>query len=40
MFAQSRMDTPAPTDFHPEIDINDFLNGEEIDLYQSYIGGN
>jgi hypothetical protein len=32
------MDTPAPPDFHPEIDISDFLNGEEIDLYQSYIG--
>jgi hypothetical protein len=31
------MDTPAPTDLHPGIDISDFLNGEEIDLYQSYI---
>jgi hypothetical protein len=37
LFARSRMDTPAPTDFHPEIDISDFLIGGEIDLYQSYI---
>jgi hypothetical protein len=38
LFARSRIDTPAPKDFHSEIDISDFLNGEDIDLYQSYIG--
>jgi hypothetical protein len=38
LFAQSQMDTPAPTDFHPEIDISVFLDGEENDLYQSFIG--
>jgi hypothetical protein len=30
LFTQS---TPAPTDFHPEIDNSTFLNCEEIDLY-------
>ncbi len=32
------MYTPAPTDFHPEIDTTDFLDVEDTALYQSYIG--
>ncbi len=38
MFSKSRLDTPAPTDFHPEIDSSDFLDADMTALYQSYIG--
>jgi Reverse transcriptase (RNA-dependent DNA polymerase) len=30
--------TPAPTNFHPEIDDSDFLDEDGTTLYQSYIG--
>jgi Reverse transcriptase (RNA-dependent DNA polymerase) len=30
--------TPAPTNFHPEIDDRDFLDEDGTTLYQSYIG--
>jgi hypothetical protein len=33
-----RVDTPAPTNFHPEIDDSDFLDEDGTTLYQSYIG--
>jgi hypothetical protein len=32
------METPAPTDFHPELDTSDFVDGDTVSLYQSYIG--
>lgn len=35
---KTRMDTPAPTDFHPEIDSTEFLDDDTTTLYQSYIG--
>ena len=40
LFGKSHMDTPAPTDFHPEIDNDktDFLDDDTTTLYQSYIG--
>jgi hypothetical protein len=38
LFAKGRNDTPAPTDFHPEMDSTDFLDDDSTTLYQSYIG--
>ena len=38
LFGKSQLDTPAPTDFHPEIDQTDFLDEDNVWLYQSYIG--
>jgi hypothetical protein len=38
LFRKSRLDTPAPTDFHPELDDTPFLNEDSVTLYQSYIG--
>jgi hypothetical protein len=38
LFGKSALDTPAPTDFHPELDTSDFLDKDRIWLYQSYIG--
>jgi hypothetical protein len=38
LFRRSRLDTPAPTDFHPELDDTPFLDADSITLYQSYIG--
>jgi hypothetical protein len=37
-FLKSRLDTPAPTDFHPELDDTPFLNEDSVTLYQSFIG--
>jgi hypothetical protein len=37
LFKRSRLDTPAPTDFHPELDDTPFLDEDSITLYQSYI---
>ncbi len=38
LFATSRLETPAPTKFHPEVDTTDFLDEDSTALYQSYIG--
>ena len=38
LFQRSRLDTPAPTDFHPEVDTSEFLDADSTNLYQSYIG--
>ena len=38
LFGKSQLDTPEPTDFHPEIDQSDFLDVDNVWLYQSYIG--
>jgi hypothetical protein len=38
LFPKSKLATPAPTDFHPELDTTDFLDDEDVTLYQSYIG--
>jgi hypothetical protein len=38
LFRKSRLDTPAPTDFHPELDDTPVLNEDSVPLYQSYIG--
>ena len=38
LFGKSQLDTPEPTDFHPEIDQTDFLDEDNLWLYQSYIG--
>lgn len=35
---RSKLDTPAPTKFHPEVDQTDFLEDDDVCLYQSYIG--
>ena len=35
---RSKLDTPAPTKFHPEVDQTAFLEDDDICLYQSYIG--
>jgi hypothetical protein len=32
---KSALDTPVPTDFHPELDTSDFLDKDGIWLYQS-----
>ena len=36
-FGKSALDTPAPTDFHPELDQSDLLDEDNLWLYQSYI---
>jgi Reverse transcriptase (RNA-dependent DNA polymerase) len=33
-----KLNTPAPTNFHPEVDDSDFLDDVGTTLYQSYIG--
>jgi hypothetical protein len=38
LFNKSALDTPAPTDFHPELDQSAFLDEDNVWLYQSYIG--
>ena len=38
LFGKLQLDTPAPTSFHPEIDQTDFLDEDNVWLYQSYIG--
>jgi Reverse transcriptase (RNA-dependent DNA polymerase) len=38
LFGKSQLNTPAPTNFHPEIDTSDFLDEDGTTLYQSYIG--
>lgn len=38
LFSSSKLQTPAPTNFHPEIDDTPFLDVDDITLYQSYIG--
>ena len=38
MYRTSRYQTPAPSDFHPELDTSDFLDADGTSLYQSYIG--
>ena len=38
LFGKSALDTPAPTDFHPELDQSTVLDEDNVWLYQSYIG--
>ena len=38
LFGKSALDTPAPTDFHPELDQSALLDEDNVWLYQSYIG--
>ena len=38
LFGKSALDTPAPTDFHPELDQSDLLDKDNVWLYQSFIG--
>ena len=38
LFNRSTLDTPAPSNFHPEVDETKFLEDDDIHLYQSYIG--
>lgn len=38
LFGKSLLDTPAPTDFHPELDQSALLDNDNTWLYQSYIG--
>jgi hypothetical protein len=38
MFKSNKVSTPAPTDFHPEMDTTEFLDADSTTLYQSYIG--
>lgn len=34
----NKITTPLPKDYHPELDGTDFLDDENIEVYQSYIG--
>jgi hypothetical protein len=38
MFSKSRVDSPLPHDYHPEIDESEFLDDDSKQLYQSYVG--
>ena len=38
MFNKSHLSNPAASDYHPEIDTSKLLEGDEVTLYQSYIG--
>ena len=38
MFHKSQLSNPAAPDYHPEIDMSKLLEGDEVTLYQSYIG--
>jgi hypothetical protein len=38
MIFKHTVETPAPTNFHPEMDDSDFLDDNGTTLYQSYIG--
>ena len=38
MFNKSQLSNPAAPDYHPEIDTSKLLEGDEVTLYQSYIG--
>jgi hypothetical protein len=35
---KAKLDVPAPSQFHPELDDTDFINENDTKLYQSYIG--
>ena len=32
------LDVPVPQKYHPELDTTNFLNNDDTQLYQSYIG--
>ena len=38
MFNKTQLNSPAAPDYHPEIDTSKLLEGDEVTLYQSYIG--
>jgi hypothetical protein len=38
IFTNSKLVAPAPSDFHPEVDLSDFLKDNEITFYHSYVG--
>ena len=38
MFNKSQLSNPAAPDYHLEIDTSKLLEGDEVTLYQSYIG--
>jgi hypothetical protein len=38
MFSKSKLDAPAPSDYHPEIDQSDFFIEGDRQMYQSCIG--
>ena len=38
MFNKSQLSNPAAPDYHPEIDTSKLLEGDEVTLYQSYVG--
>ena len=38
MFNKSQLSKPAAPDYHPEIDTSKLLEGDEVTLYESYIG--
>eukprot|EP00934_Nitzschia_sp_Nitz4_P002319 Nitzschia sp. Nitz4//scaffold471_size5685//193//5616//NITZ4_009210-RA/size5685-processed-gene-0.1-mRNA-1//1//CDS//3329552692//2319//frame0 len=38
MFSRQHLDTPLPPNYHPELDDSKFLDDDERQLYQSYIG--
>ena len=38
MFSKSQLSNPAAPDYHPEIDTSKLLEGDDVTLYQSYIG--
>jgi hypothetical protein len=38
LFNRSSLNTPTPTDYHPETDESPLLTGKSTQLYQSYIG--
>ena len=38
MFHKTQLSSPAAPDYHPEIDTSKLLEGDDVTLYQSYIG--
>ena len=38
LFGRKKCETPASPDYHPELDESKPLMGDDITLYQSYIG--
>jgi hypothetical protein len=38
LFAKSKLGAPAAHDYHPEIDESPLLTGDDMSLYQSYVG--
>jgi hypothetical protein len=38
MISKSSVDSPVPLDYHPEVDHPEFLNNDDQQLDQSYVG--